>query len=217
MKNENLVKNDLMLDINTSISEAHVFFEKNAIHHIPVLDGKKYVGTLFKKDLDQNSQNQDLKSLNDFIVDLYLTEDFTIFDWFKIVSDYRITDIPLVGIDKEFFGFIDFEDFIEKFEKTGMNVNMSSVLTVSKQSDEFSYSEVFQILEANDAKVYGSYINYTDENNTEIILNLHHLGLNEILQSLRRYGYSIVSFHDEDQHHETLKENSEYLSKYLTV
>ena len=48
-------------------------------------------------------------------------------------------------------------------------------------------------------------------------MKILHAGLNELLQSLRRYHYEILSYHDEDLHRETLEDNSDYLSKYLTV
>ena len=77
--------------------------------------------------------------------------------------------------------------------------------------------KVFQIIEAHGAKVLATFIGNSDESRTEIVLKIIHTGLNELLQSFRRYDYEIISYHDEDLHHETLKDNSEYLSKYLTV
>jgi hypothetical protein len=42
-------------------------------------------------------------------------------------------------------------------------------------------------------------------------------GLNEILQTLRRYGYTIISEHQEDLYSKNLKERSRYLDKYLNI
>jgi hypothetical protein len=116
-----------------------------------------------------------------------------------------------------FLGVINANAILTKFENTGLNVEGSTVLVIKKSSQTFSYAEVFQIAEANAAKIFGSYINNSDQTDTEIVLNIFHLGLNELLQSYRRYDYEIVSFHEEDLHHETLRANSDYFSKYLTV
>ena len=93
----------------------------------------------------------------------------------------------------------------------------STILVIQKDSDKFSYSEVFHVVETNGAKVLATFIANSNKSKTEVILKIIHTGLNELLQSFRRYDFEIVSFHEEDLHNETLKDNSEYLSKYLTV
>ena len=42
-------------------------------------------------------------------------------------------------------------------------------------------------------------------------------GMNEILQSFRRYEYDIISEHKEDVFLNNLKERSDYLDKYLSI
>ena len=41
--------------------------------------------------------------------------------------------------------------------------------------------------------------------------------INEIMQSLRRYDYKIISIHENDLYLEDLKNRSEYLQKYLEI
>jgi len=42
-------------------------------------------------------------------------------------------------------------------------------------------------------------------------------GMNDIIQTFRRYNYEIVSEHNEDNYLNNLKERSEYLDKYLNI
>ncbi|MGX1023308.1 hypothetical protein [Psychroflexus sp. MBR-150] len=217
MKLKNHIKATPTLELKDSIQDAKHLFEQTKRTSVAVLDDKQYKGLLFDDDLVDYKNESLLNHIKAKLKDIYLLEDFTIFDWLNTMSLYQIQDIPLINLNNEYLGSLNINDIILKFSNTGLNVDRSSVLILSKPSDEFKYSEVFQILEANDAKVYGSYINHTDKNQTEIVVNIHHQGLNELLQSFRRYGYNIISFHREDQHRETLKNNSEYLSKYLTV
>jgi len=41
--------------------------------------------------------------------------------------------------------------------------------------------------------------------------------MNAITQTFRRYGYDIISSHEEDKMAENLKARSEYLNKYLSI
>jgi len=200
------------------VSEAKNLFNQQDTKVALVLDAQTFKGLLFEEDLENLDDDLTLNDIESILKLVYLTSNFSIFDWFKIRSLYDIDNIPLID-DKDFsyLNSIGYEDFIEKFRETGLNVELSSILILKKPTSEFKYSEVFQIAEANGAKIFGSYINFSDQDETEIILNLHHTGLNELLQSYRRYGFDVVSFHDEDLHHETIKTNSEYFSKYLTV
>lgn len=217
MKFENHLQNTPTLKFDDSILEAKQLFDKSQLNSIVVLDDNQFKGILFKEELADYDNNLSLQNAKNLLKDIYLYDKFSIFDWFKIISHHQMKDIPIINIHNEYLGNLNFDDITNKFANTGLNVESSSILILSKPSEDFKYSEVFQILEANDAKVYGSYINHTDKNQTEVVVNIHHQGLNELLQSYRRYGYNVISFHHEDQHRETIKSNSEYLSKYLTV
>lgn len=217
MKYENHLQNSPTLKLNNSVLEAKNLFDKSKLNFIVVLDENKFKGLILQNELNDYDQKLTLNETDNLIKDIYLYEDFSIFDWFKFISQNQIKNVPLINKNDEYLGTLYFDDIINKFANTGLNVEMSSVLILSKSSEDFKYSEVFQILEANEAKIYGSYINQTDKDQTEIIVNIHHQGLNELLQSFRRYDYNVISFHQEDQHRETLKNHSEYLSKYLTV
>lgn len=42
-------------------------------------------------------------------------------------------------------------------------------------------------------------------------------GMNEIIQTFRRYEYEIISEHQEDSYLNILKDRSDYLDKYLNI
>ena len=206
------------LDLNKTIVDAKKVFDQYHGNALIVLKDNVYQGLLYRKDIEGIAEEECLFNLEHILKKVYLTADFSIFDWFKMSSQYGINNIPV--IDSHNFSYqnsVDYDDFAEKFKDTGLNVELSSILILKKATEDFNYSEIFQIAEAHDARIFGSYINYSNQNDTEVVLNLDHTGLNELLQSYRRYDFEVISFHDEDLHHETVKANSEYFSKYLTV
>lgn len=206
------------LDFNDKIIEAKKLFDNCHCNALVVLDNHTYKGLLFREDIENLIEKESIYNLEPILKKVYLTADFSIFDWFKICSLYGINNIPI--IDSHNFSYLSsagYDDFTEKFKDTGLNVELSCILILKKSTIDFNYSEIFQIAEAHGARIFGSYINFSDQNETEIVVNLDHTGLNELLQSYRRYDFEVISFHDEDLHHETVKANSEYFSKYLTV
>lgn len=206
------------LDINDKVIDAENCFSHYQCKTIVILEVNQYKGLLFKEHLKQLNEAKNLIEYKPILKQIYLTKGFSIFDWFKISFVHKLNIIPLVDIhDFSYLKSISYDDFAEQFKNSGLGVDNSSILILKKPTIEFKYSEVFQIAESYGAKIFGSYINFSNQNETEIVINLLHLGLNELLQSYRRYGFEVISFHDEDLYQETLKSNSEYLSKYLTV
>ena len=78
-------------------------------------------------------------------------------------------------------------------------------------------SEIAQIVESNNAKLLGLFISYNDMEKVEVTLKLSLGGMNEIIQTFRRYNYEIISEHQEDAYLNNLKDRSDYLDKYLNI
>ena len=82
---------------------------------------------------------------------------------------------------------------------------------------DYSFSEISQIVESNDAKILGAFVSKMESDVVQITLKIGNSGLNDVIQTFRRYNYNIVSGHEEDTYIESLKERSEYLRKYLDI
>ena len=63
----------------------------------------------------------------------------------------------------------------------------------------------------------GAFISKTENDLTKLHLKLEHSGFSTILQEFRRYGYTIISGHEDDTFLRTLKERSAYLDTYLNL
>lgn len=218
MSNKMYTKNKISLDINLNVGEAKQLFLKGNLTALPVVRNDIYQGLLFKNIIEDFKESKPLSLITHLFKDISLEKDYTFFDWFKLCSANDITQVPLVSSKKRKFKTnITLEDILEDYKYSGLTMELSTVLVIKKESQTFSYSEVFQIIETQGAKVLATFIGTSNEIYTEIVLKILHTGLNELLQTFRRYDFDIISYHDEDLHQETLKDNSEYLSKYLTV
>ena len=90
-------------------------------------------------------------------------------------------------------------------------------IILRKEADQFSMSQVAQIVESNNAKVLGLFISDIANKNVEITVKISQSGMNDIIQTFRRYEYEIISEHQEDSYLNSLKERSDYLDKYLNI
>jgi len=203
-------------DINRNVDELKSLFKEKA-QEVILLNGDKYIGILNKSDFTEIIGEINIYELVGLVEKPFLFEDYTFFDWLKMKNKYDFEFLPIIDFENNYKRQIDTNSIIGDINRSGLILDHSSVLVLRKETTDFSFSEVFQVAESNGAKVLASYIKKSDKEYTDVVLNIYHTGLNELLQSYRRYKYDVISIHDEDLHHETLKENSDYFSKYLTV
>jgi elongation factor G len=99
----------------------------------------------------------------------------------------------------------------------GGTIPSSYIPAVEKGIHDYSFSEISQIVESNDAKLLGAFISKMDGELAQITVKIGSTMLNEVIQTFRRYSYNIVSGHEDDSFVESLKERSNYLNKYLNI
>ena len=88
-------------------------------------------------------------------------------------------------------------------------------MVVAKGAKDYSFSEVAQIVESNNTRFLGGFITETQNDIVQITIKIGTTNLNEIVQTFRRYNYSILFGNTDDQFLEDLKQRSDYLGKYL--
>ena len=91
------------------------------------------------------------------------------------------------------------------------------VILLEKEINNYSFSQICQIVESNNAKMVGAFIAESNQYTVKISLKINTSEINEILQSFRRYDYTVLSKHKEDFYIEDLKDRSDYLQKYLNI
>ena len=98
-----------------------------------------------------------------------------------------------------YLGYYELEDVFRFLQETPFMKEEGGTIILRKEADQFSMSQVAQIVESNNAKVLGLFIS------------------DIAIQTFRRYEYEIISEHQEDSYLNSLKERSDYLDKYLNI
>ena len=90
-------------------------------------------------------------------------------------------------------------------------------IKVLKNINTFSFSEICQILEVNNVKIFSVSIINTNLKHIEAIVKISAKDLTPALRLLREFEYEVLSNHDEDDFFNDLKDRSKYLDKYLNI
>ena len=215
---EPYIMNDIPIQsIHGKIADMLELFDQFPHSHIPIEKNGNFVGCLSENDARSFESS---KTIGDY---LYALENFSVHEedaWLSVLEIFaqnRTTLMPVLNAEKHYVGYVELNDVIGLFNIIPFLSEPGGILVVEKGFTDYSFSEICQIVESNSGKILGLFISRIKNEMAQITLKIGSSGLNEIIQSFRRYGYKIVSHHQEDVYRENLKERSEYLQKYLGI
>ncbi len=114
-------------------------------------------------------------------------------------------------------GYYDLNDFVGVFIDTPFFKEPGAILVVAKGIKDYSFSEIAQIVESNNTKLIGAFITDARSEVVQITIKVGTNNFSEVVNTFRRYNYSILYGNKADQFLEDLKERSDYLDKFLNV
>ncbi|MFD2822179.1 CBS domain-containing protein [Lacinutrix iliipiscaria] len=206
------------LAISDSIRDLQHLFNQLTYSHIPIKNEEGvYLGCISETDAHCFDSTKPLKEY------VYSTEGFFVrkdTNWLDVLEAFAQNGtniMPVLSHSNNYLGYYELNDIISLFNETPFFSEAGAILIIEKNLNDYSFSEVSQIVESNDGKILGAFISKIENDVAEITLKIGNTGLNDIMQTFRRYSYNVVSGHEEDSYLENLKERSDYLNKYLNM
>ncbi len=211
--------NDIKPLNNTgNIKDLQLLFNQLTYSHIPIKnDANVYLGCI--SETDAHCFDSD-KKINEYIyvMDNFFVRETTI--WLDVLEAFAQNSsniMPVLNSRNVYLGYYELNDIISLFNKTPFFFEAGGILIIEKGLNDYSFSEVSQIVESNDGKLLGAFVSKIENDIVQITIKVGNTGLNDIIQTFRRYSYNIISGHEEDSYIENLKDRSDYLKKYLNM
>ncbi len=212
------INNDIPLPApEDGMEKVFNYFEKHTYTHMPLVSKNKLLGNIAEADLQ--GYNESFR-IEDYMYSLDIFSVSATTNWINVLEIFSKNEtniMPVLDESGNYLGYYDLVDIMILFRKTPFLTGSGGILIVEKGIKDYSFSEISQIVESNDGKLLGSFISETREDIIQITLKIGNTGLNDIIQSFRRYGYNIVYGNERDTYMENLKDRSEYLDKYLNI
>ena len=205
------------LNVNDYIKDAQLLFNQLTYSHIPLKKDNIYMGCISENDAHCFESD---KPISEY---LYTIEGFYVrhnSPWLDVLENFAQNDtniMPVLDEKNNYLGYYELNDIISLFNETPFLSEPGGILIVEKGYNDYSFSEISQIVESNNAKLLGAFISKMENDVVQITIKIGSSGLNDIIQTFRRYSYNIISGHEEDGYIKTLKERSDYLNKYLNL
>ncbi|RLD26534.1 MAG: acetoin utilization protein acuB [Bacteroidetes bacterium] len=205
------------LNVNDNIKEAQLLFNQLTYSHIPITKDDIYIGCLSETDAHCFESNKSLSEFLFTIEGFYVRSNAPWLDVLETFAQNNSNIMPILNEKNIYLGYYELNDIISLFNQTPFFAEPGGILIVEKGLNDYSFSEISQIVESNNAKLLGAFISKIENDVVQVTIKIGSFGLNDIIQTFRRYSYNIISGHEEDLFIQNLKERSDYLKKYLNL
>ncbi len=205
------------LNLTDKISELQITFNQLTYSHIPVQHEGVYVGCASATDAHCFESDKSIEEIK-YALEGFFVRDSTVWlDILEVFAQNSTNIMPVLDANNQYLGYYELNDIIHLFNETPFFAEPGGILIVEKGFNDHSFSEISQIVESNNGRLLGCFISKIENDVVQVTLKIGNTGLNDIIQTFRRYSYNIVSGHEEDAFSESLKERSDYLKKYLNI
>lgn len=215
--NSHIIDTIAVFDIADTVEKVNDFFRETTYSHVAVTEGGIFVGVLAKEDLPGYEPGAKIKKYKAGFESFFAPIKASWPEVLEIFTRNETNLLPILGDKEEVVGYYQLLDVLRILIETPFFREPGGLLVVAKGGKDHSFSEIVQIIESNNARLLGAFI--TDIQNDVVVttIKLSSENLNEVLQTFRRYNYSILFGTVHDQFLEDLKQRSDYLDKYLNV
>ncbi len=219
MQTINYILNDVKsISLKDGIEDTKELFKKNPFSHLPIVENKIFHGMIARQDVEFLTINDNkIESAKNLFQLFYVTETMNWFEILQYFATYNTNIMPVLNSDKKYMGYYDLDDFLNIFKCTPFLHEEGVVLVISKNINDYSFAEISQIVESNNATLFGAFVSKIENDFAQITLKLSLHDINNTLLSFRRYNYEILNDFEKDKYLEELNDRSNYLQKYLNI
>lgn len=212
---------DIIVPLKTSdtVETAISIMEEFKVSHLPVVNNIGYIALVSEEDLDLVEDKEtpvgNIKlSLARPLINSYQH----IYDVIRLMNEQKLSLLPVVDSDENYMGSISLESLAENFGIMTAIQNPGAIIVLEMSQNDYSLSEISQIVESNDAKVLSMYItSRMDSTTMEVTLKINKQDISQVMNTFMRYNYTIKASYAEDEDPNDLKDRFDSLMNYLNV
>ncbi|MEL7586123.1 MAG: CBS domain-containing protein [Prolixibacteraceae bacterium] len=190
------------------------------ISHLPVVDDHEYVGLISDKSIyDLNLGDKRMGDCRENMLQPKVGINQHIYEIVSVISEWKITIVPVLGLDHAYQGVITVFDVAQHFADLVAVREPGGVIVLELNPIDYSLAQIARIVEENDAKILSLYVS-RNENSTvlKVTLKVNVIDLSPIIQTFVRYDYTIAAvFMDDSKLSDLYGDRFDQLMRYMNV
>ena len=189
------------------------------VSHLPIVNNVDFLGLI--SDVDIYNMNDFSEAVGNHTLSLsspFVYDYQHILEIIKVVSIQKLSLIPVLDSRKRYLGSITLNKIIDGISIISAAQSPGGIIVLEVSQNDYTLSEISQIIESNNAKVLSLYVT-THDNSTKmnVVIKINKIDISAILLTFNRYSYDVKASFSEKEDAEDLRERYDSLIKYLNM
>ncbi len=217
---KHLITDDI-IPLKTSDSGAYAlnWMDENRVSHLPIVNDVEFLGLISDEDIFAlNNFEEALGNHKLSLTAPFVYEDQHLFEIIKIIAEHKLTLVPVLDDQNRYIGSITSQSLTQSLSKIAAVENPGGIIVLELSNNDYSLSQIAQIVESNDAKVLSLCItSEEDSTKIEIAIKVNTMEIAPILQTFDRYNYFVKASYANNEDVEDLKDRFDSFMNYLNI
>ena len=190
------------------------------ISHLPIVNEREFLGLISDKDIyDLNMVEEPIGNHSLSLFSPFIFTDQHIYEVIELASRLKLSVIPVLDRESNYQGLITIGDLVEHFADLSALKHPGGILVLEVNQNDYSLTEISQIVESNDAKILSLYISSSERTTLmDITLKINRTDLSSVIRTFERYEYSIKASYLKDEEEDRLyQDRYDLFMKYLNT
>ena len=201
-----------------SVGMALTWMDESRVSHLPVVDGKGYLGLIVDTEiLDCEDENTKLSGFCSNLPRPFIAGGEHYYNALQLMIEKNLSVLPVLDEKNHYIGAITREKILSEVAGSLSVQNPGGIIVLELNQNDYSLSEISRIVESNDAKILSlSLKTIHDSAKLEVTFKLNRINIEGVIQSLERFDYEIKAYFGENRKDEDLlRERYDSLMTYL--
>lgn len=188
------------------------------VRHLPLVKGSTLVGVVSEDDILDADPREPVGSYRFPVQPPAVFTDDHLYDVMRILTEYKLTVVPVIDREGNYLGMITNEDLLRTFGESSTFSSQGSIVVLEVLRHDYSLSEISRIVESEGAVILSSFVRSFDgSNRLEVTIKVNSESIAATLATFERYNYSVKASFNEKQLSDALRERFDSLMNYLDV
>ena len=187
-----------VLETNDTCDKAMSFMDEFKLSHYPVVNESKFVGLIYEEDIFEMSDwSQSISGSKVRLPDVSILENQHFLSVVEKIHVSKLSCLAIVDQDNVYLGLITISRIVNAFGSSSIVSDTGSVIELEMAPSDYYLTEITRIVENTGVKILGTYIRTeSDSNKMVLTIKLNKQEVEEVLNALERYGYTVkASYH----------------------
>jgi acetoin utilization protein AcuB len=189
------------------------------VSHLPIVNNREFLGLISDSDiLDLNTPEEALGNHHLSLFRPFVNANQHLYEVLKLIVKMDLSIIPVLNDQNEYLGNISLKSLLLQFAKTAAADQPGGIIVLELNDNDYHLSEIAQIVESNNAKILGLYLqSHIESTKLDVTIKVNRENISGILQTFARYDYVVKASFQQSEFSDDLRQRFDLFMNYINM